>query len=56
VALSSTTRAAKDTVRELLARDPDLEDLTLSGASLEDAFTRLLADNAATQHTLENAA
>jgi ABC-2 type transport system ATP-binding protein len=50
------TRAAKTTVSELLARDPDLEDLTLSGASLEDAFTRLLADSAATQLSLEKAA
>jgi len=50
------TRDAKTTVRELLVHDPDLEDLTLAGASLEDAFTRLLADSAGTQHTLENAA
>jgi ABC-2 type transport system ATP-binding protein len=50
------TRAPKATVRELLARDPDLEDLTLSGASLEDAFNRLLADSAATQDILEKAA
>jgi len=50
------TRDAKTTVRELLIRDPDLEDLTLAGASLEDAFTRLLADGAGTRHPLENAA
>ena len=50
------TREGKTTVRELLAGDPNLEDLTLAGASLEDAFTRLLADSAGTQQALENAA
>ncbi len=50
------TRAPQDTVRELLARDPGLDDLSLSGASLEDAFTRLVADAAAQQANTEIAA
>jgi ABC-2 type transport system ATP-binding protein len=45
------TREPQATVRELLARDPGLEDLTLTGASLEDAFNRLVAE--ASQPELE---
>jgi ABC-2 type transport system ATP-binding protein len=36
------TKNPKATVRELLDLDPGLDDLTLSAASLEDAFTRLV--------------
>ena len=50
------THDAKATVRALLDRDPDLEDLSLSGASLEDAFTQLLADSAGTDRQTEIAA
>lgn len=47
------TREPQATVRELLARDPELEDLTLAGASLEDAFNRLVADAAKSPATPE---
>jgi hypothetical protein len=36
------TTKPEATVRELIDLDPGLEDLTLSAASLEDAFTRLV--------------
>lgn len=36
------TTSAPATLRELLARDETLDDLTVSGASLEDAVTRLV--------------
>lgn len=41
------------TVRELMDLDPDLEDLTLSAASLEDAFTRLVDAAACAASQLE---
>lgn len=40
------TREPQATLRELLARDAQVEDLSLSGASLEDAFNRLVGDAA----------
>lgn len=40
------THAPQATLRELLARDAGVEDLSLSGASLEDAFNRLVGDAA----------
>ncbi len=49
------TREPKATVRELLARDAGLEDLSLAGASLEDAFNRLLSDASQSQPELETA-
>jgi ABC-2 type transport system ATP-binding protein len=36
------TTKPQATVRELIDTDPDLEDLSVSAASLEDAFTRLI--------------
>ena len=42
------TREPQATLRELLARDAEVDDLSLSGASLEDAFNRLV-DTAATR-------
>jgi ABC-2 type transport system ATP-binding protein len=47
------TRNPQATVRELLDLDPGLEDLTLSAASLEDAFTRLVDGAAAPIPQLE---
>ncbi|HEY1607614.1 MAG TPA: ABC transporter ATP-binding protein [Allosphingosinicella sp.] len=47
-----TTRP-QATVRELIDLDPGLEDLTLSAASLEDAFTRLVDGAAAPVPQLE---
>ena len=43
------TQEPQATLRDLLARDADVEDLSLSGASLEDAFNRLVGDNAEPQ-------
>ncbi len=43
------TREPQATLRALLARDADLEDLSLTGASLEDAFNRLVSEAAQTQ-------
>jgi ABC-2 type transport system ATP-binding protein len=43
------TREPQATVRDLLARDPGLEELSLTGASLEDAFHRLLSGAAQPQ-------
>jgi ABC-2 type transport system ATP-binding protein len=40
------TRQPQSTLRILLERDPRVEDIALSGASLEDAFTRLVEDQA----------
>jgi ABC-2 type transport system ATP-binding protein len=47
------TREPQATVRELLARDAGLEDLSLAGASLEDAFNRLVSEAAQPQPELE---
>jgi len=49
------TGAPQDTLRELLARDRDLQDLSVSTASLEDALNRLV-DDESRQHDLESAA
>ncbi len=47
------TREPQATLRELLARDTGLEDLSLAGASLEDAFNRLISEASETQVELE---
>ena len=44
------TTSAPTTLRELLARDETVDDLTVSGASLEDAVTRLVQAGAPAQH------
>lgn len=44
--VSLLTTSAPATLRELLARDETVDDLTVSGASLEDAVTRLVQDGA----------
>jgi ABC-2 type transport system ATP-binding protein len=44
------TTSAPATLRELLARDETVDDLTVSGASLEDAVTRLVQAGAPAQH------
>lgn len=52
------TSSAPATLRELLARDETIDDLTVSGASLEDAVTRLVQTGAAfpqTQRQIEAA-
>ena len=41
------TREPQATLRELLASDAEVDDLSLSGASLEDAFNRLVDGEAA---------
>ena len=40
------TRDAERVARELLARDPDLSGLEMSGAGLEEAFLTLTASRA----------
>lgn len=50
------TRQPQATLRDLLARDTGVEDLSLSGASLEDAFNRLISDAAQAQPIQEIAA
>jgi ABC-2 type transport system ATP-binding protein len=47
------TASATDTLRPLLARDPDLDDLSVTSASLEDAVTRLVEDQAQAQRPQE---
>jgi ABC-2 type transport system ATP-binding protein len=49
------TGAPQDAVRELLARDPALQDLSVSTASLEDALNRLVGEEGRRQ-PLESAA
>ena len=44
------TTSAPATLRELLARDETVDDLTVSGASLEDAVTRLVQAGQAAAH------
>ncbi len=44
------TTSAAGTLRELLARDETIDDLTVAGASLEDAVTRLVETSAPAQH------
>jgi ABC-2 type transport system ATP-binding protein len=51
VTLLTTSAAA--TLRELLARDETIDDLTVTGASLEDAVTRLVQAGAPAQRQTE---
>lgn len=50
------TREPQATLRDLLSRDAEVEDLSLSGASLEDAFNRLVGDAARQAQAQEIAA
>lgn len=47
------TTSAPATLRELLARDETIDDLTVAGASLEDAVTRLVQAGSPAQHQTE---
>jgi len=48
------TTSAPATLRELLARDETVDDLTVAGASLEDAVTRLVQAGAPSPKTVQN--